>query len=131
MGDVACISSSSEQPLFIRMNQRGNKAGAVTRQGYEIRTLIEFCSAAACIGALNIIGFDRIMKGIPTPAQAAASKKGAASTTCILRDTWIFFFFSQSYISKDRIFPTCHSVFVYTLHLIKCAGIRRLESGAF
>lgn len=32
------------QPAFIRMNQRGDKISPVTKQGYEIRALIEFSS---------------------------------------------------------------------------------------
>lgn len=61
-----CISAASAgQPAFIRMNQRGNKISPVTKQGYEIRVLIEFSSPGRGCGALNIIEFDRLMKRAP------------------------------------------------------------------
>lgn len=53
------------QPAFIRMNQRGDKISPVTKQGYEIRALIEFSSPGRGCGALNIIEFDRLMKRAP------------------------------------------------------------------
>ena len=53
------------QPAFIRMNQRGDKISPVTKQGYEIRVLIEFSSPGRGCGALNIIEFDRLMKRAP------------------------------------------------------------------
>lgn len=53
------------QPAFIRMNQRGDKISPVTKQGYEIRVLIEFSSPGWGCGALNIIEFDRLMKRAP------------------------------------------------------------------
>lgn len=56
---------SAGQPAFIRMNQRGNKISPVTKQGYEIRVLIEFSSPGWGCGALNIIEFDRLMKRAP------------------------------------------------------------------
>lgn len=53
------------QAAFIRINQRGDKISPVTKQGYEIRALIEFSSPGRVCGALNIIGFDRLMKSAP------------------------------------------------------------------
>lgn len=47
------------------MNQRGDKISPVTKQGYEIRVLIEFSSSGRGCGALNIIEFDRLMKRAP------------------------------------------------------------------
>lgn len=70
-----CISAASAgQPAFIRMNQRGNKISPVTKQGYEIRVLIEFSSPGRGCGALNIIEFDRLMKRAPMLAPPPFSR---------------------------------------------------------
>lgn len=53
------------QPVFITMNQRGDKISPVTKQGYEIRVLIEFSGPGRVCGALNIIELDRLMKSGP------------------------------------------------------------------
>lgn len=64
-GEVVFQQWCAGQPAFIRMNQRGDKISPVTKQGYEIRVLIEFSSPGRGCGALNIIEFDRLMKRAP------------------------------------------------------------------
>lgn len=64
-GEVVFQCWCAGQPAFIRMNQRGDKISPVTKQGYEIRVLIEFSSPGRGCGALNIIEFDRLMKRAP------------------------------------------------------------------
>lgn len=64
-GEVVFQLWCAGQPAFIRMNQRGDKISPVTKQGYEIRVLIEFSSPGRGCGALNIIEFDRLMKRAP------------------------------------------------------------------
>lgn len=74
------------QPAFIRMNQRGDKISPVTKQGYEIRVLIEFSSPGRGCGALNIIEFDRLMKRAPVlvlPLSTGPGEKLSTSTICI------------------------------------------------
>lgn len=65
VGGVVFQHQGAGQPAFIRINQRGDKISPVTEQGYEIRALIEFSSPGRVCGALNIIGFDRLMKSAP------------------------------------------------------------------
>lgn len=64
------------QPAFIRMNQRGDKISPVTKQGYEIRALIEFSSPGRGCGALNIIEFDRLMKRAPVLVLPLSTGRG-------------------------------------------------------
>lgn len=64
-GAVVFQRRCTGQPLFIRMNQRGDKISPVTRRRYEIKVLIEFSRAGRGCGVLNIIEFDRIMKRAP------------------------------------------------------------------
>lgn len=64
------------------MNQWGDKISPVTKQGYEIRVLIEFSSPGQGCGALNIIEFDRLMKRAPMLVPLAfngAQKKPSTS----------------------------------------------------
>lgn len=78
------------QPAFIRMNQRGDKISPVTKQGYEIRVLIEFSSPGQGCGALNIIEFDRLMKRAPMLVPLAfngAQKKPSTSHRMLMCST--------------------------------------------
>lgn len=78
------------QPAFIRMNQWGDKISPVTKQGYEIRVLIEFSSPGQGCGALNIIEFDRLMKRAPMLVPLAfngAQKKPSTSHRMLMCST--------------------------------------------
>lgn len=73
-GEVVFQRWCAGQPAFIRMNQRGDKISPVTKQGYEIRVLIEFSSPGRGCGALNIIEFDRLMKRAPVLVQLLSTR---------------------------------------------------------
>lgn len=99
------------------MNQRGDKISPVTKQGYEIRVLIEFSSPGQGCGALNIIEFDRLMKRAPMLVPLAfngAQKKPSTSHRMLMCRRQIFrWFFCLFFLMSAMIMHDGLCCFLY------------------